>query len=60
MSFERVQGEKVEEREPKAKSTNYMPSRTSRKVEILGAPPGASLGENYSGQCYVKQIDNEI
>ena len=48
MSFERVQGKKVEERVPKAKSTNYIPARTSRKVEIL------EQGKNFSGQCYVK------
>ena len=41
-------GGKVEERVSKAKSTNYMPARTSRKVEIL------EQGKNFSGQCYVK------
>ena len=48
MSFERVQGKKVEERIPKAKCPNFILARTSRKVEIL------EQGKNFSGQCYAK------
>jgi hypothetical protein len=43
MAFERVWENNSRSLSPKAKSTNYMPARTSKKVEIL------SQGKNFWG-----------
>ena len=48
MAFERVWENNSRSLRPKAKSTNYMPARTSKKVEILSQP--IRRGKNFLGQ----------
>ena len=50
MAFERVWENNSRSLSPKAKSTNFMPARTSKKVEIL------SQGKNFWGPSMLNSI----